>query len=209
MLHINKKKWENFWYYYKIHVFVAVFIGFFTAITIKDCAERIEPDVTIAYIGADLQSHDIAQLEQEFAGVIQDINNDDKKHVYILPVTDERKLFVMIAAREAQILILERTLFEQYAQEGGLQPLDELIETFQFDVGKHPEIQLIPKEEQEKHVYGIPLEGNSLFENLGLVTKEKYVSMLSSENESDTKKITVYTNAYAIMEELRKHYRID
>lgn len=199
MFNIDKKKWNNFWYYYKIHVVAAVFIGIFITMTIKDCVSRIEPDITIAYMGTDLQSPHKEQLEQTFASLIRDTNNDGKTQVFISAVMDQRKLFLMVAVREAQILILEKALFQDYAYNGAFQPLDVLIESYHIDVGNYPEIELTPKEEAEKHVYGIPLEGNSLFENSGVQTKEKYLTIFASDSGEK------HEDVLAIVEEILKY----
>jgi len=202
MFNINRKKWENFWYYYKIHVGVGILVAIFLIITIKDCAQNIEPDVTLAYTGINLQPNHIAHMEQEFVEILQDANNDGKKKISILPAMNEQKLQLIIMTRDAQLLILHRPIFEAYAQHGAFQPLDIFIEPYHIRIEAHPEIQLSPKEGQEKHVYGIPLEGNRFFENMGLDTNDKYIVMLPSGSKSRSKEIAIYRNAYAVLEKI-------
>lgn len=202
MFHINKKKWENFWYYYKIHVGVGIFAAIFLVITIRDCAQNIEPDVTLVYMGMDLQPNHITHMEEEFLEILQDANNDGKKKISILPVTNEQKLQLLVITRDAQLLVLERRIFEAYAQLGAFQPLDMFIEPYQINITAHPEIQRIPQEEQEEHVYGISLEGNRFFENMGLAANDKYLTMVAPGSKSSSKETVIYQNAYAVLENI-------
>jgi hypothetical protein len=202
MFNINKKKWENFWYYYKIHVGVGIFVAIFLGMTIKDCVQNIEPDVTLVYMGMDLQPNHITHMEEEFLEILQDANNDGKKQISVLPVTNEQKLQLLVITRNAQLLILDRSTFEAYARLGAFQPLDIFIEPYQINLAAHPEIQLIPQEEQEKHVYGIPLEGNDFFEKMGLAASDKYLVMVAPGGKSSSKETAIYQNAFAVLEKI-------
>jgi hypothetical protein len=170
--------------------------------TIKDCVQNIEPDVTLVYMGMDLQPNHITHMEEEFLEILQDANNDGKKKISVLPVTNEQKLQILVITRDAQLLVLERRIFEAYAQLGAFQPLDRFIELYQINLEAHPEIQLIPQEEHEKHVYGIPLEGNRFFENMGLAASDKYLAMVAPGSKSSSKETVIYQNAYAILEKI-------
>ena len=198
----RKKKWEYFWYYYRIHVYVGVFVVFLIAVTVRDCAQRVDADITIAYVGTELQDEAIAQLKATFSTYIEDLNNDKKSVVSIVPVLDERKLFVMVAVREAQLMFVRKAEFQQYASNGAFLPLDDLIASSTIDVDAYPEIRLTPQEAQEDHIYGIPLEGNVLFTSLGATMKETYLTMLVYNNPEKPHEVELYTNALAIVKEI-------
>ena len=81
------KKWENFWFYYKVHVIVAIAVAIVAGITIYDKISYVEPDffidcftdgTYIAYDTAEEMGKEIAQ--EEF---FIDINNDGNKRVNI------------------------------------------------------------------------------------------------------------------------------
>ena len=195
----RKKKWEYFWYYYKIHVYVAIFVLFLLVMTIRDCVQRVEPDITIAYVGTELHDKALTHLEAMFSTLIEDLNNDKKSVVTIVPVLDERKLFVMVAVREAQLMFIRKAEFQQYASNGAFVPLDDLIAETAIDVAAYPEIRLTPQEAQEEHIYGIPLEGNRLFTSLGATMKETYLTLLVNNDPKKPKETALYTNALRIV----------
>jgi hypothetical protein len=200
----RKKKWQYFWYYYRIHVYVGIFVLFLIVLTVRDCAQRVDADITIAYVGTELQDDAIAQLEATFATLIEDLNNDKKSVVSIVPVLDERKLFVMVAVREAQLMFVRKAEFQQYASNGAFLPLDDLIADSPIDIDAYPEVRLTPQEAQEDHIYGIPLEGNALFTPLGATMQETYLTLLVYNNPEKPQEVELYASALAIVKEILK-----
>ena len=49
---INKKLFENYWYYYKIHTIAGIFILILLIYSIVECANKVDPDATVSYIGS-------------------------------------------------------------------------------------------------------------------------------------------------------------
>lgn len=117
-----KKKLENFWYYYKIHTIVAVFLIISIAVLITQCSTRVDPDMTviIASTTVNFTEEQESGLEQKLAEFTDDINNDGKKvvdveNLYIsnsatdsqLNSARETKLTVLIASSKATIYLLD------------------------------------------------------------------------------------------------------
>ena len=46
----TRKKIDNFWYYYKIHVLVVVFILFVASVFIKDIVTKVDYDYSVAFV---------------------------------------------------------------------------------------------------------------------------------------------------------------
>ena len=46
----TRKKIDNFWYYYKIHVLVVVFILFVAGVFIKDIVTKVDYDDSVAFV---------------------------------------------------------------------------------------------------------------------------------------------------------------
>lgn len=199
---IDQKKWDNFWYYYKVHVIVGVFIGILILTTIKDCAQRVNPDVSWGYMGTDLTAEAVENVEQAFADIIQDTNNDGKKKVFIFALMDIQQITVMLASGDTQIFVFDQENFTNFAKGGAFQPLDELINTYQVDLEQHPEVRLKALESDEEHVYGLPLEGNPLLQNLGLQPKGKYLGIRIPKNSGKPQETISYQNVYVILEKL-------
>ena len=79
-----KKKLENYWFYYKIHTIVAVFVIIMAAIFIKQCADNIQPDMTVLIItkNAVLPQSEITALQNNLQKYTLDVNHDGHKYVY-------------------------------------------------------------------------------------------------------------------------------
>lgn len=78
-----KKKCGNFWYYYKIHVIVAIVAILCVAFTVKQCASRVEPDMTvvIATKTANLSDDQLKSIETMLSKYTADVNGDGRKVV--------------------------------------------------------------------------------------------------------------------------------
>lgn len=78
-----KKKLDNYWYYYKIHTIVAIFVVIVLAVMIHQCVARVEPDAMIIIAGqsASVSSDDQQSMEKYFSSLSSDVNKDGKKYV--------------------------------------------------------------------------------------------------------------------------------
>lgn len=175
---IDQKKWDNFWYYYKVHVYVGIFVLGLIVMTVRDCMRNVRPDVSLYCMGIYLEPPHIEQMEQNLLDVIQDVNNDGKKYVLISSIIDIQKLQVVVLTRDTQLLVLDKQNFINYASHGAFYPLDEFLARHNLSFEDHPEIRMTPLEAQEEHIYGIPIEENRFFTDIGLVTKERYLVLI-------------------------------
>ncbi len=202
LFNIDRKKWENFWYYYKIHVWVGIFIALLLMMTIRDCAQRIEPDVSWGYMGADITAERIEALNQELLPQIQDANHDGKKHLRLYALSDPQQIVVMMASGDTQLFTFDAETFTNFAKGGAFQPLDEFVQTYRIDLKHHPEVRLQAQQTLEKHIYGLPLEGNKLLEALGFQLTGKYLGIRISKNSAKPREQIVHENAHAILKRL-------
>lgn len=78
-----KKKLANFWYYYKIHTIVAVIAVICVAFMVKQCADRIKPDMEVTIISSSvvLSDQKVSDIENMLSKYTDDINNDGRKVV--------------------------------------------------------------------------------------------------------------------------------
>lgn len=80
-----QKKWENYWYYYKWHTLAAVFVIIVVAITARQCATRVDPDMSVALVTKSVEVPQ--QTCDQLAGVFQkytaDVNHDGRKVVQV------------------------------------------------------------------------------------------------------------------------------
>ena len=76
------KKLDNFWFYHKWHVLVAVFIVFVLTVCIAQSCSKTDYDVTVLYAGPyAFESGEIAEVMEEFNAVMpKDFNRDGEMH---------------------------------------------------------------------------------------------------------------------------------
>ena len=203
---VYKKKIENFWYYYKIHFIVGVFVVISLGMILKDCAANVSPDVTITYIGEHVVRNTVSNklenylLEEE---LIEDANNDGETALFFqtLTVSNEirseqdmamqEKIMLVLAAGDSQVYLLDRMQFERFVRQGVFASLDHLAQEYNLDLKQNPEVKLaiedifIVKEDEEKegktqreeYVYAFPIENNTLLQELGFETQGMYIAL--------------------------------
>lgn len=72
-----KQKRQNFWFYYKWHVIIGIIIIAIIAFTIRDFANRVNPDYTIGVITYNTSSTDMFEaLQAPLAAFGEDLNGD-------------------------------------------------------------------------------------------------------------------------------------
>lgn len=76
-----KKKLENYWYYYRIHTFVAVFILIVVAVSVQQCATKVDPDITVVVATNEpvLAQDNQDRLQKYIESLTADVNKDGKK----------------------------------------------------------------------------------------------------------------------------------
>jgi|GEM_PF-218091 len=215
---IDKKKWENFWYYYKIHVFVGVFIAIILIVTLKDCANNIPPDLQISYIGSSYIKDELVQaFEEKISNIITDTNNDGKKETLfqVLPITDEvseqniaiqQKIMVELAAGETKLYLVDKQNLQKLGTQGVFEPLDDVAEQYGIDLNANPEVKFTVTDSTEAHIYAVPLKGSLLLKELQIKDDDIYAAiriMTDKQKQNEEKKLQ-YENARRALEELAK-----
>lgn len=63
----TRKKIDNFWYYYKIHVLVVVFILFVASAFIKDIVTKVDYDYSVAFVTEEMMTNEeISSIQSVF-----------------------------------------------------------------------------------------------------------------------------------------------
>ncbi len=151
-------KWlDNYWYHYKWITIIVVFFAIFLIITIGQMIQKDSVDIHIMYAGPTaFKPEEIENIEDSFAQLVPDYNNDGKKVVQFLDITvltdeqiaankklaeeegvdynpdmnyisDMRKKYSMqMVAGEAYILLLDPQMYDMYYDSGMYMTLDEL-----------------------------------------------------------------------------------
>lgn len=71
------EKWENYWYHYKWHTLIALFVAFCIIFTVTDHLTRKANDFEITYIGDYMDYEGLAgAVTEKYGDIIGDINGD-------------------------------------------------------------------------------------------------------------------------------------
>ena len=71
------EKWENYWYHYKWHTLIALFVVFCIIFTVTDHLTRKANDFEITYIGDYIDYEGLAgAVTEKYGDIIGDINGD-------------------------------------------------------------------------------------------------------------------------------------
>ncbi|MBE6883016.1 MAG: hypothetical protein E7487_00265 [Ruminococcaceae bacterium] len=129
----GKKKWQHFWFYYKVHTIVAICILVFAAIMIVDAVTREKYDLTLVLATDNTtiseQETALAEILSQYAS---DYNGDGKVNIQIdvqnLPISDENanpQVFSAMQTRFAgemavgkiSLYIMDQMLYDFYELE--------------------------------------------------------------------------------------------
>lgn len=133
----TRKKWDNFWYYYKIHVLIGAFLLFMAVVFIKDMLSKIEYDYNVAFVSDYMMAdEDNLALQKYFEENGEDLNGDGEVHVqiqnYSIPSEDSKgydpqmlmasqtKLTVDMQEGTSMIFFLSEQNFEKFKESGVL-----------------------------------------------------------------------------------------
>ena len=135
----TRKKIDNFWYYYKIHVLVVVFILFVAGVFIKDIVTKVDYDYSVAFVTEEMMTNEeISSIQSVFEREAEDLNGDGEIHVevqnYTIPQGDsadpqlvaagQTTLTVDIQDGTSMIFFLSPGCYESY-KDSGVLPADE------------------------------------------------------------------------------------
>ncbi|CDZ23265.1 putative membrane protein [[Clostridium] cellulosi] len=143
-----KKKLSNFWYYYKIHTIVAVFAIICVAFMVKQCAERIEPDMEIIMVtdSVTLSEDKVTDIENMLSKYTDDLNRDGRKFVrcdYInmnqkqdaqVLYALQTKLMAEIAGSDTALFITDDTFLKRFQEQGMFLDLKDVGLSGQYGV---------------------------------------------------------------------------
>lgn len=135
----TRKKIDNFWYYYKIHVLVAVFIVFVAGVFIKDIVTKVDYDYSVAFVTEEMMTdEEISSIQNVLEKEGKDLNEDGEVHIevqnYTIPQGDsgdpqlvaagQTKFTVDIQEGTSMIFFLSPACYESY-KDSGVLPVDE------------------------------------------------------------------------------------
>lgn len=197
-----KKKAENFWYHYKWHLILGVFIAILLIYAVKSMVTKKENDLFAVYISDKSISEDTGKnFEKSLIeeNLMNDVNGDGEKVFYFEPLvttmdydaadnTTMQKLQFYMLAGEQSLMLVHKYIPEDY---------DGAFEDISAYASSDDEVYI----GNDGYVTAICVEGNKYLESMGFDTENLYVAMhvMNDRDKDNSKRIKEYETAREIM----------
>lgn len=196
------KKIENFWYYHKYKVIIAIFA--IVAIIIAGSSDNGgDVDLEIAYV---LGNNEIVlqNVDEKRALLESLIPGKDKENgiISFVPLTTSR-LEVEIVIGISQVLILDKETLLPLLEHSIFEPLDNYVEKYKLDLNDFPEVKANSGETDDTRVYAIPVKELDFLAEMGFPEDYYFAIRFPKENDSDDVKKN--KNAHIILDYILKN----
>lgn len=204
-----KKKWENFWYYYKWHTIALIFVIILAGYTIRDAVTKVNYDFNIDIIGSaalPFESTDKISQALEKSGAVADNYSDGKINVLTglisVPAkgettdgTQEQVAQVKLAVGESVVIITDERYMKGFSDSGVYGDITSVADKAQIPQDRR---YLSP----DGKVMGVKLDGCKFFADMGLNTDGLYITkrIANKDAKKDEQKMKEYNNADSVIE---------
>ncbi|MDQ2085580.1 hypothetical protein RBH29_03920 [Herbivorax sp. ANBcel31] len=194
------KKIENFWYYHKVKVFVAIFALTFIILGFRFNTGS-NPDLEIGYV---IENHGFAlqNLEESqsvLESIIHKIDKDDEEdaEILLMPLAGPR-IEIELGIGISHILIMDIETLEPFIDNYFFEPLDQYVDEYNIDISKHPEVVADPLDTNEPKVYALPVKYMQFLLDMGFPEDFYFTIRLPKEDEEDD--IMKIKNAHIVLD---------
>ncbi|MEN2776451.1 hypothetical protein [Acetivibrio clariflavus] len=197
-----RKKLENFWYYHKYKVIIAIF-AIITIIVASSGDSGGEADLEIGYVigNREVILQNLDENKALFESLIQG-KDKEKAIVSILPITPSR-LEVEFVIGISQIFLLDKETLLPIINHHFFEPLDSYVDKYNIDLSGFPEVKADPDGENNYKVYAIPVKKLDMFLEMGFPEDYYFAIRLPKENDKDD--VMRNKNAHIVLEYILKN----
>ncbi|MBE7063480.1 MAG: hypothetical protein IJN25_07065 [Clostridia bacterium] len=174
-----RKKIENFWYHYKIVVFIVLFFAFSATYLLIDVIQKQNPDMVLAYVSDTYgDESQFARAEDAISAIIGDINGDGtvKLNYRMMAIRDQNLLSYDVDREQGfnysfldknvRLYIIKDIFFED--KKLFFEPLEGLVSEESLAGG-------LTNEDGE--ICAVPLAGKPVAETMDFSRPELYVGI--------------------------------
>lgn len=197
ILKVDPIKLENFFHYYKIHMIVGLALIVILFFSIRSCINQVEPDFSlVCYGGIFGQDQTVVEnnIKERVSGIeapsVQFLGtiSEDPQFVY----ASQMKFVAMIAAKEIDIIVMDRENFDIFVSQGIFLPLDDLVGEWGFSEESYVRgSETIDQEENgepvkgPEHIYGIDITENKFIKDNRIYGKSAVVGISLNTQRMD------------------------
>lgn len=207
-----KAKWDNYWYYYKVHTWIGIFILIVMIFSITQCVQTVKPDVSIDVVSTGALTESYFDPDEYFSDTITDINGDGKKHIILTSlyisadakseqdIAMQQKMMIELAAGDVTLFLFDKDNLDRYLKQDAYAPLSDFLDLspYEGEEGKLVEQNGIP--------VAISLKGSAKLSEMGFLSDDLYAAFhfVPEKSKNDEKKMAEFENAAAVLKELLK-----
>lgn len=207
---LDKKKADNFLYYYKLHIIISIVAIILIGLTIRSFVVRVEPDISIGFIGEVYSSeYDILKAKiEENIPEIKEIafdsatvtNNYNDPQAY----ANLSKAMVLLSVSDTDLFLMNRYTYNNYAHSGPFMGLEDIAKELNIDVSKSEYLKLrvvdewenssttdpaerkvLKYRDDEPKLYGLDVTNSEFFKGINVIGPEKILVVRVQPKKQD------------------------
>ncbi len=204
----TKAWWEYVWEYYKIHIIGTIVAVVLVVTTAVQCASRVEYDLDIMHISADIIDTEAVctALERDLGASLTDATGDEEIRIFVtsIPVvpvnpqgySEAEKFNIQLMTKvDVELTFGEKRLI--LASEGVAQMMKDKVSYYGYmedlsGLGDYGEKALVA---EDGRTYAVSVSGNSVLEAAGIDTNGLYLMVRTELGENDEKLLVMHKNA--------------
>lgn len=183
-----RKKIENFWYYHKFKVIVAIFAAIFIFLGWKFDTGGVS-DLEIGYVIENhkfiLEGEKFEEIKAEFESLIHDVDGDGENKEVLFTALIGQRIELEFGIGISHILLLDKEILTIFIDNPFFESLDHYVEKYNIDISSYPEVIADPLEKGEPKVYALPVKNMPLLLDMGLPEDFYFAIRLPKEKEED------------------------
>ncbi len=177
------KKIDNYWYYYKLHTFVAIFILIAIIITISTRDTSKHYGLALTVISPNIIMSDKLDNFQKQINANATFMNMGNNVDPTTQMANTTKFMAMMQVGELDVIIGDKTTFSNYGKQGAFMKLDELIKK-----GRLPKGAVIEKSSDNgsEYIMGIDIKHSKLLKDQGFDVTNMIIGIAATSKNVDT-----------------------
>lgn len=194
---IDRKKADNFFHYYKFHILISIAVIIFVVLTVRSFVTRVEPDITIGFIG-EVNQQAFDTLGTKIKGNIPEIKEVAFDSAMLSDRYDDpqayastSKAMILLSVSDTDLFIVSKYAYNKYANNGPFMELEDVAKELNIDVSasqylktrvvdewedttnENSERKAKTYRDAEPKLYGIDVTNSEFFKGIDVVGPEK------------------------------------
>ena len=177
-----KKKLDNYWYYYKLHTFVAIFILFAIVITITTRDTSIKYGLNFTAINYNIQSDRLDKFQKKISANVN-MMQMGKNADPTMQMANTTKFIAEIQVGEIDVVVCDKETFKGYEKQGAFMKLDDLIKNGKLTKTDQVEITT---DNGSKNIAGMDVKSSKILKDEGLDLSNMVIGIAASSKHVES-----------------------